>query len=228
MALGGIMTRILMLMVVLFAASLAEAANVMQADDRAFYADLSQIEQARFRTEEELAAFRKQVAELDQKWLSQDADHRALLFMRAAESINLSNFGNSREQYKYGQEYALQGLENAFTDQISLEREIDLVRHLTVDIARTDDLASYVQERTLKARLWIHAWRRLEEEAAMNFPHPKEVPAVNVPAPPGSGALPGESPEVIKDPKLRREYEEAIQANQRKAELVNKGWAHDR
>jgi hypothetical protein len=38
----------------------------------------------------------------------------------------------------------------------------------------------------------------------------------------------GVSPEDIKDPKLRREYEEAIQANNRKAELLNKWWAHDR
>ena len=212
-------------MVVLFAVALAEAANPIQVEDKAFYADIARIEQTRFKTEEEFVAFRKQMAELDKKWLSLNTDRRALLFLTAAAAVRSSDLANTDEQYQYQQEYVLRGLENAFTYQISLDHEMHLVGYLGIEMAGTD-AAGYTRESTLKAKLWIHAWRRLEEEASINFPKPPE-PWLNLAPPPGSGALPGESPEVIKDPKLRREYEEAIQANNRKAELLNKWSAHE-
>ena len=72
------MSRFFPLMVVLFAVTLAGAANPIQVEESAFYADVSRLEHTRFTTDEGLTAFRKQVAELDQKWLSLDADHRSL------------------------------------------------------------------------------------------------------------------------------------------------------
>jgi len=197
------------------------AVGASQVTNSAFTADVVRIERTRFKTEEGLIALRNQMDELDQKWLSMDANSRAELFVKAAEALRSSNFGNAREQYEEEQAYALRGLKNAVTDDISLEREMKLLSHLRIDMATTDDPRSYAQERTLKSNFWIHGWRRLEREASAVYPTPEPV-LVNVIPPAerdGTRHPAGVSPEAIKDPQARRQYEGAIRENNDKAQL---------
>ena len=70
---------------------------------------------------------------MTKKWLSQDADHRALLFMRAAEAIQVKGFTSASQadlktQYNKALDAYSVGQVDIFASRvIALEREAYLV-----------------------------------------------------------------------------------------------------
>jgi hypothetical protein len=182
--------------------------------------DIASIEHRRCRSQQEFAQFQKDVAALDIKWRAADSASRALLFLRAADAISSSGFDKEDlyEKYAVEQEYALTGLEHALTEKLSLDTEMKLVMHLRTDMTKAVPSSNeFAQDREHKSLLWVHAWERLEQEQLTMFSK-KDMPVMNVRPPPGTGVPAGVSPDAIKDPPLRKQYEDAIQQNTIKSE----------
>ncbi len=74
--------------------------------------------------------------------------------------------------------------------------------------------------REQKARLWLETWRGAAGSVDPTF-NVEDRPLINVPTPLGSGVPDGSSPDSIKDPRLRAEYESAITQNVEKARRYN-------
>jgi len=79
----------------------------------------------------------------------------------------------------------------------------------------------WVQQRRKDVEIRLHAWKRLTDAIDWSW-DPNDVPLINVPLPVGVGGEAGGEAKHIKDPKLRAEYEAAIEKNRQKAERYNK------
>ncbi|MDI6810043.1 MAG: hypothetical protein QME66_13945, partial [Candidatus Eisenbacteria bacterium] len=71
--------------------------------------------------------------------------------------------------------------------------------------------------REAKLALWLKALDKIYKTEDPTF-DPEDVPHENVAPPPGTVVSAGASPDAIKDPELRKQYEQAIKANAEKAE----------
>lgn len=87
------------------------------------------------------------------------------------------------------------------------------IEHLAPDIMGSPEDRRKAREARLRLHLAV-----LRTIAQMTDPafDPKDVPSLNVAAPPGASISAGASPSAIKDPKMRRQYEEAIARNEEK------------
>ncbi len=90
--------------------------------------------------------------------------------------------------------------------------------------------AEWSKQRTEKARFWLRAWQKLEQEIKRDFNFEDRPPA-EVPPPPGLRIREGTPllpPQAIPDPKLRKQYAQAIEENKKKrAEYARQVELHD-
>lgn len=102
---------------------------------------------------------------------------------------------------------------------LPLHDRVQFVSFLMFD-PRVIDEASWKRLREQKAELCLAARRRVESsiDPTFNF---DDWPQLNVATPRGSGVPNGSSPQFIKDPKLRAEYEKSIAENSAKARRLN-------
>jgi len=75
------------------------------------------------------------------------------------------------------------------------------------------DVVTWRHLRFQKANLWLNTWRQFAASIDPNF-DASEVPMINLEPPVGSMVPSGASPEALKDPKLRAEYERRLTDNQ--------------
>ncbi|MGB7068423.1 MAG: hypothetical protein WBD22_02930 [Pyrinomonadaceae bacterium] len=123
----------------------------------------------------------------------------------------------SDEVIDMSQNYVVQTLKKA--DTFGLTTEWKLLWFLRYPFSEKDKIE--LQQRREGTKLWLHLLRRLEVEKDENF-DPDDLPSLNVVPPAGVRVrFAGMSPEAIKDPKLRAEYEAAIVANAKKLEYHN-------
>ena len=130
-----------------------------------------------------------------------------------------SRIANYFDDFSLSQKYAQLALTHAET--FSLYLEIQLLGLLTRDLlagaSGEDAESAWEKERSAKAKLWLHAWQRLESQIDRSFDFTKRPSKV---MPPEESGLPaGAAPEAITNPALRAKYEEAIAANMK---LANK------
>jgi len=102
---------------------------------------------------------------------------------------------------------------------LPLKEYVQFVEFLALDPIVLDE-ATWKALRLRKAQLFLEARRRLASSIDPNFNF-DDRPELNVLTPPSSGMPNGVSPESIKDPKLRSEYESAIARNSAKARRYN-------
>ena len=110
--------------------------------------------------------------------------------------------------------YALLGLSSR---SIPVETEVDLLRHLKEGAPVS---AGGRSTRRRFANHWVAAWVRVKRETIPNFNF-EDLPFMNVQPPHGGATAAGMSPENIKDPSQRREYEAMLRANAAKISLSN-------
>lgn len=83
-------------------------------------------------------------------------------------------------------------------------------------MSKRDD-EKWRRQRRRRLEMWLWAINKIDHTIDPNF-NPADVPQMNVAPPVGAEVSAGASPRAIKDPKLRREYEEAVKANAQKAD----------
>lgn len=105
---------------------------------------------------------------------------------------------------------------------IPLELEMSVIEFLQNDILFARDLfpKTWSRYRRLAAEVLIHTWQRISASLDKDF-DTDDKPFINL-APPRETGLPsGVAPKAIKDPILRKKYEQAIADNAKKAKYYS-------
>jgi hypothetical protein len=170
---------------------------------------------------QDLNAVIKFADEAETRWGQRGGDYYARLMLNVSNVI-ANDFSDDRI-YRLSQKYALAALSKS--NSFSLDSEVSLLPFIAMDLAPKDAAANvepeWAKERSLKARLWLHAWQRLEAERDKNFNF-DDRPVMNVVPPRETGLPSGVAPEAIKDAKLRARYQAELTANAKKAEAYNR------
>ena len=150
------------------------------------------------------------------KWAKRNKEYNARVILEICGPLSSGTFPGDR-RYDVARRYALSVLADA--NDIPLKTELELTGHVmtskyTRNAPKGEDFA---QRRKKDVEIRLHAWKRLLGAIDPNW-DPNEV----VGSPNSVGALmglpSGISPESIKDPKLRAEYEAALQKNREQIE----------
>jgi hypothetical protein len=176
---------------------------------KALYEDIRRLEL--FRYSNDLDGLILTADELEQKWSPIDGEFYARVMLNVSNLILNGGFDDTRIK-PLSQRYARKALVRS--EKFPLELEEQLLLFVQEDLNPANSEA-WMKERSAKAKLWLHAWRRLEKGIDPNFDFNNR--ALLSVAPPLETGLPaGIAPEAIKDPKLRAQYEAAITANEEK------------
>lgn len=164
----------------------------------------------------DLEEYEKFADEIQNKWRDRNKEYNARLILEICGPLSSGTFEDDR-RHDLARKYALSVLEKS--EEISVEMELKLTGHVmtsmyTPNAPKGEDLA---QRRNKDVEIRLHAWRRLLDAIDPNW-DPNDKPLRNVPPPYGTTISAGASPEHIKDPKLRAEYEAAIKKNTKKTE----------
>ena len=111
---------------------------------------------------------------------------------------------------------ALDALEKP--EELTLQQEVLLARSALGVYNEEGELLqgeAWAAQRRRQVKAWLHMWQRIEDAMDPNW-DPNESFGRHAEPPPGSGIPTGASPEAIQDPKLRAEYEKAIEVHRRK------------
>jgi hypothetical protein len=150
------------------------------------------------------------------KW--QKRDHQSLVtyLLRVCSVLSSYDWSDESRQSLLLSRHAISALTSG---ELSLQEYVQFVEFLTLDPIIVDE-TTWKSLRLRKAQLFLEARRRLADSIDPNFDF-DDRPELNVKTPPKSGVPSGISPESIKDPKLRSEYESAIARNSAKAQRYN-------
>jgi hypothetical protein len=172
----------------------------------------------------DLKAYEKFADDIDRKWRQKNRADHARLMLNICRPLSSGTFKESR-RYDVARTYALAALE--MPDKIPLATELELVGHVTTLRIGPGAVKGekFAGRRTEDATVRLHAWKRLMNAVDPKWDPDKVTWTGNI-APPASTGLPaGVDPAAIKDPKLRKEYEAAIERNRQKAEAYNEQYA---
>lgn len=151
---------------------------------------------------------------IQKKWNQRNKEYYAHLMLEVCKPLSSGRFKDD-ERYQLARKYALSAL--ADPNKIPLETELELTGHVVTLMIGPNTLKGQMwsQLRTKDVQIRIHACKRLIDAIDPNW-DPNEMP-LSPNAVAAAMGLPGAVvPEAIKDPKLRAEYEAAIQRNRQK------------
>lgn len=154
--------------------------------------------------------------EIEKKWRATDVEMYARLTYKVCSTLGSLDFGTSKSHY-LAQTFAMRTLEKA--DDIPLEMECKLLVYVQYRIDATGRPLrgeAWAVLRKKQAKLWLHAYRRIEKAIGKKW-DPDDLPVINVLPPAATGLPGGVAPGAITDLKLRTQYEAAIEANRKKA-----------
>ncbi len=165
----------------------------------------------------DLKEYEKFADAIQKKWSRRNKEHYARLMLKICGPLSSGTFADDR-RHDVARRYALLVLDKS--EEISIEMELKLTGHVmtsmyTRNSPKGEDLA---QRRKKDVEIRLHAWKRLLDAIDPNWdPNEKlwspNAVGVNMGLPAG-----GIAPESIKDPKLRAEYEAAIDKNRQKGQ----------
>ena len=163
-----------------------------------------------------LTEYEKFADEILKKWNQRNKEYYARLMLEVCGPLSSGRFNDER-QYDVARRYALSALSEP--NEIPLEVELELTGHIMTDTVtpRAPKGQDWAERRKKDVEIRLHAWRRLVGSIDPNW-DPNDLPVINLVPPLATGLPSGVAPEAIKDPKLRTEYEAAIEKNRQKAE----------
>jgi hypothetical protein len=168
----------------------------------------------------DLKEYEKFADAIQKKWSRQNKEYYARLMLEVCGPPSSGTFADDR-RYDVARRYALSVLEKS--EEISIEMELKLTGHVvtlmyTPNSPKGEDFA---QRRKKDVEIRLHAWKRLFDTIDPNWDPNEELRSPNAVA--TSMGFPGTiAPEAIKDPKLRAEYEAAMQKNREDIERYTK------
>ena len=158
-----------------------------------------------------LEEYEKFANEIQKKW---NEDY-AKLMLEICKPLSSGTF-ESRRRFDLAREYALSALNEP--NKITLDTELELIGHVMTNtgLPFSPKEQELVQRRKKDIDIRLHAWKRLTDAVDPKW-DPNDLPKINITPPPSTGLPSGIAPEAIQDPKLRAEYEKAIEQNEQKA-----------
>jgi hypothetical protein len=162
----------------------------------------------------DLKDYEKAIDEIQSKWRKKNRELYSRLMWEACKPLSSGRFNDER-QYDVARRYALLALEEP--NEIPLEVELELTGHVMTDTVtpRAPTGQEWSHRRKQDVEVKFHAWKRLIDAIDPNWDPNEEILSPNAVA--TSMGFPGTiAPESINDPKLRAEYEAAIQRNREK------------
>jgi hypothetical protein len=150
------------------------------------------------------------------KWRERDRPSFIIYMTEACSLLSSYDIGEISKRASLLSRYAISVLTSG---DLPLHDHVQFVSFLMFDPIVIDE-ATWKTLRKQKAELWLAARRRVESAVDPKFDFDDRA-ELNVPTPPGSREPNGVSPEFIKDPKLRAEYERAIAENSAKIRRFN-------
>jgi len=159
----------------------------------------------------DLKEYEKLSDEIQTKWKRQNREYYARLILEVCGPLSSGRF-NEERQYDVARKYALLAL--AEPNQIPLEIELELTGHVMTDMVtpRSPKGQEWAQRRKKDVEIRLHAWKRLIDAIDPNWDPNEELWSPNAVGA-DMGLPSGIAPESVKDPKLRAEYEAALQKN---------------
>jgi len=184
--------------------------------DNEYQLDLQRLIGFRSRPLDEVLTLSRQ---LEVKWRRLDWNYYAQMMIHVCSEISNRGLNDSRLRQET-EHFARVALSHS--RMFLWEFQTDLVGALSYQKSSARD-TDWLRERGEKARFWLDAWHRLEEEADPSFDinNPRNRPVSRVYPPVETGLPAGAPPSAIKDQKLRAQYQAAIEANRRKSERAN-------
>jgi len=174
----------------------------------------------------DLEEYEKFADEIQKKWSRRNKEYNARLILEICEPLSSGTFEDDR-RYDLAKKYALSVLEKS--EEISIEMELKFTGHVvtlmyTPNSPKGEDFA---QRRKKDVEIRLHAWKRLLGAIDPNWDN-EEILSPNAVAMELGLPAGGMAPEGIKDPKLRAEYEAALQKNREQIERHTKQYRlHD-
>lgn len=212
-----------MVLVSVFLASITTAAGVPQTSDeqrQELLRDMAQVRAIGKSTE--LANLQKRGVELERKWFSRNKEDYGYMILEICGSFSSYRFKDDR-QYDLARQFAILALEKSgklqAKDKIPIEVELKLVTgHLQslYKFREESKKTDWSSRRNSLAKLYLHAWDRLEKAIDPNFDPDEVLPGWPRPSAYDGIWSPGMSPEAIKDPRVRAEYRSALEEFWRK------------
>ena len=160
--------------------------------------------------------------ELKAKWNRIDRKSYVDSILAVCRKLSSGRFDDQR-QYALSRKLAILSLTDP--NELPLETELDLLGHVMTDItpgAPTDQ--EWAQQRKVDIQIRLHAWKRLTDAIDPTWDQ-NDLLVINVTPPRDSGAPSGVAPDSIKDPRLRAEYEAAIEENRRKSQRYSEQYS---
>lgn len=162
----------------------------------------------------DLEKYEKFADEIQNKWNKKNKELYARLMLKVCGPLSSGRFKGER-RYEVARKYALAALTHA--NNISLTAELELTGHVVTSMAgrKTPKGADFAQRRKKDIQIRLHAWKRLVDAIDLTWDPKEELLGPN-----GVGAMmglpSGIAPESVGDPKLRAEYEAALEVNKKK------------
>jgi hypothetical protein len=150
------------------------------------------------------------------EWQEKDRNSFIAYMSKACSLLSSYDVGDISKRASLLSKYAIRVL---MSGDLPLSDQVQFVEFLMFDPPTLDE-TSWRSLREQKAELWLVARRRVAKSTDSTFDF-EDRPFLNVPTPARSGARAGSSPDSIKDPKLRAEYETAIAQNSAKIQRYN-------
>lgn len=212
----------LMSCIVIVTNAMAAAPEKVDAEKIAFLKD-KQCVQALAKTKD-LDGLEKAAAKIQAKWNKPEKDKKLYgrLMLEIVNRFASEPFVNWQRKKVLAQKYAILALQAA--DELPIEIELKLVVHLQADLHSHNAVKgkAWARQRTEQMKHWFRAYKRLHDTIDPKWdPKKADFTSGNVMLPPGVSGVAGMSPKHIKDPKLRAQYEAAIETNRRKVERYN-------
>jgi|GEM_PF-2189287 len=150
------------------------------------------------------------------EWQEKDRNSFIAYMSKACSLLSSYDVGDISKRASLLSKYAIRVLKSG---DLPMRDQVQFVEFLMFDPPTLDE-TSWRSLREQKTELWLAARRRVAKSVDPTFDL-EDRPFLNVPTPAGSGARAGSSPESIKDPKLRAEYQIAVAQNSAKAQRYN-------
>ncbi|MBC8869294.1 MAG: hypothetical protein H8E44_07740 [Planctomycetes bacterium] len=170
----------------------------------------------------DLQSLERFAEEIEAKWIRKKPELYARLMLHLVD--NLSSVVAEYSKYRaITEKYAIELLDKV--DAMPLDVEFGLLRYVRHEFedqtVKLPDDKTLNQVRRQKAGRWLDAWKRLHQGIDKNW-DPEDLPRKNIAPPDATGLPSGVAPDTIEDPKLRAEYEMAIETNRQKNEEYKK------